>query len=227
MNFSPLRLRLACLAGVLAIIATLASKLLEPSGAERSTTKAFTLARAHQEAWFASSWAEIIGFTTAALLAVTVTGLVRGRGIWLTAIGGWLTTASFLVIGLNAVNLAQGVMARQPDQPAMIHTYDEINSSHALLPLLILALLSAIAPIVLAAGLWRAGVVGWWLPAVSVASVVLFAVLDGGDNSSVLGAIVQIPTCIQFAALIWIIRRYGTQPVASLDPTARPAMMTR
>jgi hypothetical protein len=31
-------------------------------------------------------------------------------------------------------------MARQPDQTAMIHTYDQINSSAALLPLLILAI---------------------------------------------------------------------------------------
>jgi hypothetical protein len=211
MNFSPLRLRLAGIAGVIAIIATLASKLLEPSGAEKSTTKAFTLARAHQAAWFTSAWAEIIGFTAAALMVITVTGLVRGRGIWLTAIGGWLTTVSFLVIGLSALSLAQGVMARQPDQSAMIHTYDQINSSAALLPLLILAILSAVAPVVFAFGLWRAGLVGWWLPAISVFSVVLFTVLGGGDSSAVMGAIVQIPTCIQFAVLIWIIRRNGAQ----------------
>jgi hypothetical protein len=227
MNFSPLRLRLASVAGVLAIIATLASKLLEPSGAEKSTTRAFALARAHQGAWFASNWAEIIGFTTAALLVVTVTGLVRGRGIWLTGIGGWLTTVSFLVIGLSAISLIQGVMARQPDQPAMIHTYDQIDSSGAVLPLLILALLSAVAPIVFTAGLWRAGLVGWWLPAVSVASVVLYAVLGGGDSSAVMGAVVQIPTCIQFAALIWIIQLHGARSAATVDPIARSAAMTR
>ena len=227
MNFSPLRLRLASVAGVLAIIATLASKLLEPSGAEKSTTKSFALARAHQGAWFASNWAEIIGFTTAALLVVTVTGLVRGRGMWLTAIGGWLTTVSFLVIGLSAISLVQGVMARQPDQSVMIHTYDQINSSAALLPLLILALLSAVAPMAFTAGLWRAGLVGWWLPAVSVASVALYTVLGGGDNSSIMGAVVQIPTCVQFAALIWIIQRHGTRSATTPETIARPAVMTR
>jgi hypothetical protein len=224
MNFSPLRLRLACVAGVLAIIATLASKLLEPSGAEKSTTKAFALARAHQGAWFASTWAEIVGFTAAALLVITVTGLVRGRGVWLTAIGGWLTTMSFLVIGLNAISLVQGVMARQPDQQSMIHTYNQINSSAALLPLLICALLSAVAPILLAFGLWRAGLIGWWLPALSVASAVLFTALGGGDSSSALGALVQIPTCVEFGALIWILRRQTAQPAAVVDMTVRSAV---
>jgi hypothetical protein len=224
MNFSPLRLRLACLAGVVAIVGTIASKLLEPSGAEKSTTRAFALARAHQGAWFASTWAEIIGFTAAALLVVTVTGLVRGRGFWLTAIGGWLTTMSFLVIGLNGLSLAQGVMARQPDQAAMIHTYDQINSSAALLPLLIFALLSAVAPIVLALGLWRSGLIGWWLPAVSVASVVLFTALGGGDSSSAVGALVQIPTCVELAGLIWIIAHHSLQPTAVRNTAVRSAV---
>jgi hypothetical protein len=224
MNFSPLRLRLACIAGIVAVIGTLASKLLEPSGAEKSTTQAFALARAHQAAWFASTWAEIIGFTTAALLVATVTGLVRGRGVWLTAIGGWLTTMSFLVIGLNGLSLAQGVMARQPDQAAMIHTYDQINSSAALLPLLIFALLSAVAPIVLAVGLWRSGLIGWWLPAVSIASVVLFSALGGGDSSAAAGAIVQIPTCVELAGLIWIIGHHSSRPAAVLDTTVRPVV---
>lgn len=226
MNFSPLRLRLACIAGVVAIVGTIASKLLEPSGAEKSTTRAFALARAHQAAWFASTWAEIIGFTAAALLAITVTGLVRGRGFWLTAIGGWLTTASFLVIGLNGLGLAQGVMARQPDQASMIHTYDQINSSAALLPLLFLALLSAVAPIVFSFGLWRAGLVGWWLPATSIASVILFTALGGGDSSAVVGAVVQIPTCIEFGALIWILQNHGVKPAAPLETTARQAAVT-
>jgi hypothetical protein len=63
-----------------------------------------------------------------------------------------------------------------------------------------------VAPVVFAFGLWRAGVAGWWLPATSIFSVALFTVPGGGDSSAVMGAIVQIPTCIQFGVLLWIIR---------------------
>lgn len=225
MTFSLLRLRIAMAAAVVAIVGILTAPALEPSGAESSTAKAFALARAHEGIYFASVWADVIGFCAAAFAAVTLVGLVRGRGAWLTAAGGWLTTVSMLAIGLNLLGFAQIVLAQQPDQAVMIHAYNQIGSSPALIPFFVIASLSVVGPVVLAFGLWRARQVGWWLPVLAVLGVAWFAALGSGDRNSTLGVLVQIPVCVEIGVWLWILRRAGKRFDASVgaDPATVPA----
>ncbi len=207
MNFSLLRLRIAMAAAVVAIVGILTAPALEPSGAESGTAKAFALARAHEGAFIVSVWADVIGFCAAAFAAVTVGGLIRGRGARLTATGGWLTNVSMLAIGLNLLGFAQIVLAQQPDQAAMIHAYNQISSSSALVPFFVIASLSVVGPVVLAFGLWRARQIGWWLPMLAVLAVAWFVALGSGDSNSTLGVLVQIPLCVEIGVWLWILRR--------------------
>jgi hypothetical protein len=209
MNYSTARLRIAAAAAALAVLGILTQVLTEPAGGESSTARALAAAGAHQGAWFAADWAEILGYTAAALAVATVTGLVRGRGGWLTATGGWLTTASFLVLGLNALSLAEGVLAAQPDRAAMVRAEDAISASGALTPLLLLAFGSLLGPVLLAFGLWRSGRIGWWLPALSVAGAVLFVVSGAAEGSRVAALAGQLPLCAQLAVLGWLCLRAG------------------
>ena len=228
MNFSARRLRIAMAAAIVAIVGILAGPGLEPSGAESSTAKAFTLARAHEGLFIASVWADMIGFCAAAFAAVTVAGLIRGRGAQLTAAGGWLTTVAMLSIGLNLLGLAQIVLAQQPDQAAMTHAYDQIDSSRAWTPFFVIASFSVVGPVVLALGLWRARQVGWWLPALALFAVAWFVALGRGDADSTLGVLVQIPLCVEIGVWLRTLRRASMrsdQPTTQMSP-AVPAPIT-
>jgi hypothetical protein len=220
MNFTAARLRLAVVTAALAVAGILAAVLLEPAGAEQSTARAMAAARDHQAAWFATDWAELIGFVALAFTAVTVAGLVRGRGGPLTAIGGWVTAAAGLVIGLNGLSFAEGVLAGRPQIGAMRAAEDAINSSGALIPLLLLAFGSLIGPPLLAFGLWRAGRIGWWLPVLSLVGVAVYLLLGGGDGGRWAAAVVQLPLCAQIGATGWILLRALPREGAPVAATA-------
>lgn len=230
MHLTSVRLRIASGAGVLAIGGIVGQALLEPKGAEQSTAAALNAAAAHQGAWFVADWAEILGFSSAAFVLVTVVGLVRGRGVWLTAVGGWLSTVALLVIGLNALSLAQGVFARQPDRSAMVHAVDDLQSSAAVVPLLALAALSLVGPVLLAFGVQRAGLVGWWLPSVAVLGVALYAVLGGGDDGGLPAVLVQVPLAVQIGTYCVLMARRASSapapaPRAGATTPAPPAQL--
>jgi hypothetical protein len=226
MNFSTARLRIASGAGILAVAGIVGQALIEPKGAEQSTAAAFAAARAHQAAWFTAGWAEIVGFSAAAFLVATVPRLVRQRGAWLVTVGAWLTTVSLLVIGLNGLSLAQGVLARQPDQSAMMRAYDDVSSSAVLVPLLTLAALSIVGPVLLAFGVRRAGLAGWWLPALSLLGVVLYVALGGGDDGGVAAVLVQVPLAGQLITYAVLLARSAAEDGAAATLGASPVSVT-
>lgn len=91
-----------------------------------------------------------------------------GRGHRLTLVGGWLNTVAALAMGFNAIGFAPTALAQLSDRSATVHAVDLINSSPALVPLLVLLSVGLLFPIGQGIGLARAGVFGWWYVGLTV-----------------------------------------------------------
>jgi hypothetical protein len=134
-------------------------------------------------------------FLLAAILlipaAIGLGGLVRGRGAWLTLSGAillgvgalWIAAGramySFLLYALASPKLPQATAAT---------SLDHIGNSSAFAIFLPLLLALMVAPVLLAIGLWRAGLGRWWIAPVWLVAAVVYA---GGAETSTLGSLVS------------------------------------
>jgi hypothetical protein len=179
----PDRLRVAAAAAVVAIVARTASILLWPPDSDASHAKMLATASGHHTAWELATAAEVIAWLTAGFAVLAAMSLVRGRGWWLTRIGGWVYGTSLLALGFTggAMNEVTGVLARQPGRDAMVSVQDHLHGP-VLDAMVMLILFGELFMIVFAAGLARARLVGWWYPALSVVALAAYVVTS--DSSS-------------------------------------------
>jgi hypothetical protein len=179
---------LAGSAAMLAVIARIASIFLWPPDADASHARMLATAGAHPSAWYAATWAEVVCWVCAGAAIWTATGLVHGRGLWPTRIGGYVCGASVVALGLvgGSQNAVTGILGAQPDAAAMVAVQDAISDSGALLPFVVLIMLGELLSMLFAVGLWRARLVGWWFPVLAVLAFVGFVLTSDSSNHLVI-----------------------------------------
>lgn len=159
------------------------------------------------------------------VLAVNTIPLARARrlvtlGTVLTALG-----ALWPVGGRAAYNLIMVAISDGADRASAANAAQAIDSSASLTILLSTLLAFVLGPIVLAVGLWRAGISPVWPAPLWLAGVV---VVNGSESSSRLGA--GFGMLAVAAALAWLGVRIGTADgdasIGSSDP-ASPVSVER
>jgi hypothetical protein len=215
MTYSLLRLRVAGAAAVAAIALSVLQVLLTPAHLDGSTREMVAAASSHPTAAYAAGWCEMLWGLCAALACITVTGLVRsGRGSRLTAAGGWMNTISLLSLGFSTLAVSQAAIAARAPGSVAVRAIDAMNGSPGLVPVLVLLLLGLLFPIVLAVGLARAGLVGWWYVGVAVLGAVFFIGLT--DASSVpLRLLAVVPTAVTWAVWAMLLTRASDVPAST------------
>jgi hypothetical protein len=201
MTHSSLRLRIAGVAAVAAIVLSVLQVLITPAHLDGSTRQLVAAAAAHPLAAYAAGWCEMLWGLCAALACITVTGLVRtGRGSRLTTVGGWLNTISLLSLGFSTIAVSQAALADRAPASVAARAINAMNGSLGLAPVLVLLLVGLVSPIVLGVGLARAGQVAWWYVGAAVLGPVFFIGLT--DASAVpLRLLAVVPTAITWG--VW------------------------
>jgi len=147
---------------------------------------------AHQDRFLVST---LFGMLAIALLAVATLGLMhmlRERMVGYGHVGGALALVGlFAYMAQTGFMLTQWGMVRdgvQAGDVSAVHTMT--HTTAAVIPLGVLPVLSAIGFVVLAAGLWRARVVDWWMSAAMAIGAVLIVVsgLAASTGVGIVGA---------------------------------------
>jgi hypothetical protein len=135
---------------------------------------------------------------------------VRGRGSVLVTIGVWGAILGVLgFVASSIMNLVTVDLASSTHGPEAFRTIKD-DATIALVVVLPI-LLGLVALVVLLAGVARAGLAGWWLPAAGAVSVVLDQVTSEAGNPLVLSA-AFLPMA---AALVYVgVRLLARGPVA-------------
>jgi hypothetical protein len=151
------------------------------------TAAVFASAAAHPVAWELAASLFALAFLLALPGLIAVPGLVDDRrGGSLTFVGAVLAVTGFLgdvVAGSFSVLLS--VLAVQPDRGQMIDVWDTFGARPATLVTVALILLGHLGLVLLAFGLLRAGLVGWWVPAAVTAGMVVETVVGTAAHASV------------------------------------------
>jgi hypothetical protein len=215
LDHGPTRLRLGALAGAIGLVVTLVRILVEPEGIEGSVRQSMMASSAHPTLTNVMNVCEVLSWPLLAFACVTLTGLVRGRGKWLTQIGGWGVGISFLVIGINGLSIAEAELAKEPGRTAMVAGFIHLQSSPAVLPLLIPMITSILWPVVLAFGLQRARLVGWWYPVLAIVRLAMFMLLDG-EHARALNLIGFVPLAVLVGVWVKLLSERTTAVTAIL-----------
>jgi hypothetical protein len=193
--------RLAGAAALGAVVLRAASILTWPPDSDGTSAQMVATAAEHPTAWNLATWAEVGCWLLAGLAALAVVRLVDGRGRWLTRIGGWVHGSSLVTLALvgGAMNAVTGVLAQEPDRALMVRVVDDLHDAGALLPFVLLVVLGEHFAIVLAAGLARARLVGWWFPGLALLGAAAYVLTsDSSDHAVVLAGFAPI-------ALFWVV----------------------
>lgn len=152
------------------------SIFLWPPNSDASHAKMLATATAHPALWNAATLVEPAAWLLAVPAVFSCITLVAGRGRLLTTIGGWLWAVSMLALGFVgiALNGVTAVLAGEPHRALMVQIIDDIKHAPVLLPPVLLVLLGMPALLVFTAGLTRAGLFRWWLPALAATAVLAY-----------------------------------------------------
>jgi hypothetical protein len=214
----------AAAAAIAAIALRLVSIFSWPPDSDASHAKMLAAAGAHPTAWNLATWTEVLCWTSAGFAVLTALWLVAGKGFWLTRIGGWLYGASLITLGVmgGAMNAVTGVLAKEPHAAAMTRVIDHLHSAGSLAPFVALVLLGELFAIPFALGLWRAGLVGWWFPAVTLVAIVGYvATSDSSNHVVVLAGFVPLGlTWLGLAGMLRHERTAQTTSAPSVGVTA-------
>jgi hypothetical protein len=165
----------------------LASYFLWPAGSEGSTATQLATAAAHPGAMTAAALVEALGWVLLLPALAVLWNEIRGRGTVLVTIGVWGAVLGVLGFVSSAVmNLVVVDLART-GHGLEVMTAIKDDAAIALVVVLPI-LLGLVALVVLLAGVARAGLAGWWLPAAGAVSVVLDQVTSESGNALLLSA---------------------------------------
>lgn len=173
-------------AGVVFVIEALTNKVidLEGKGAKLMPTLAGMGPALRTESEWDIVYTVLVVMSTVALIA-----LVQGRGALLVTIGGAITLVGNLAhSAVVVVQVLAANMASQ-DQASMARLWDAFNNDMTLAPILLMIIVFPLGGIVMAAGLKRAGVVGWWVVAAWLVMTVLDLVAQFPGSHSILAVI--------------------------------------
>ena len=110
-----------------------------------------------------ATWLEVGCWVLAgiATLAVSAWSALAGGASFL---GGWVHGSSLITLGLvgGAMNATTGVLAREPGRALMVRVVDDLHAAGSLLPFVLVVMVGELFALVLAVGLARARLVGWW-----------------------------------------------------------------
>ena len=205
----------ACL--VAAPVLHLASYFLWPAGTEGSDATQLATAAAHPGAMTAAALVEALGWVLLLPALAVLWETFRARGSVLVTIGVWGAVLGVLgFVSSSVLNLVTVALARATSG---LPAFTAIKGDGAIALVVVLPiLLGLLALVVLLAGLARAGLAGWWLPAAGAVAVVLDQVTAESGNALVLSA-AFLPMA---AALIVVAVRLAALPVprtsAELEP---------
>lgn len=165
----------------------LASYFLWPAGSEGSTATQLAAAAAHPGAMTAAALVEALGWVLLLPAVVVLWNEIRGRGTVLVTIGVWGAVLGVLgFVSSSVMNLVVVELARAGHG---LETMTAIKDDAVIALVVVLPiLLGLVALVVLFAGIARAGLAGWWLPAAGAFSVVLDQVTSESGNALVLSA---------------------------------------
>jgi hypothetical protein len=177
----------------------LASYFLWPAGTEGSEATQLATAAAHPGAMTAATLIEALGWLLL-LPAVTVlweTIVARGSG--LVSVGAW--GAVLGVLGFVSSSVLNLVTVDLAGTPQGLQAFTAIKGDGAIALVVVLPiLLGLVALVVLLAGVARAGLAGWWLPAAGAVSVVLDQVTAESGSPLVL-SIAFLPMAVALATV--------------------------
>jgi hypothetical protein len=195
-----------------------ASYFLWPSGSEGTYAQQLTSARAHAGAWTAATWVETIGWLLLLPALVLVWHELRGRGRTLTAVGVWVSVLGVLgFFAAGVLNVVTIALARKADPAAALEALEALHGDSGLFLMAVAPLLLGLLGFVtLAAGLARAGWVGWWAPVASLVAVVTSEALSESDNPVLLTL-----TFAPLAAAWWAMARGVLHAPRTADGTSR------
>lgn len=215
--------RVAAGAAIGAVVARVASIFLWPPDSDASHAKMLATAGAHPTAWNLATWAEVICWVTAGFAVLVASGLASGRGARVSRIGGWVYGASLVTLGLvgGSQNAVTGVLARQAHPERMVNVVDDLHSAGALQPFVLLILLGELFVIVLAVGLARAGLVGWWFVGLSVLALAGYVATSSSSNHLVV-LVGFVPLGTSWLLLARLLLAHA--PLAGRAPLADPAL---
>lgn len=177
----------AAAAAVVAVVARVASIFLWPPDADADHARMLATAAAHYTGWTAATAVETVAWVAAGCAVLAAIPLVSGRGRLLTRLGGGVYGASLVTLGLvgGAMNSVTGVIAREPHRALMVQVQGDL-SSPVLNSFVALIMLGELMGVVFAVGLARAGLLGWWYVAASVAAVLGYVLTSDSGNHLVI-----------------------------------------
>jgi hypothetical protein len=199
-DHGPVRLRLGAAAGVLGVLFAAGRVWFASSYDQTHVLHALAWADAHPVLVFLVDLCEMLGFSLIAFSCITLTGLVRGRGKWLTQIGGWGTTISFLVIAFSGSGALMASMASLPDRSAAVRAITHFEHSGQVAMLLVPMVSSVLWPLLFGLGLPRAGLVGWWYAGLVLVWTALEAVVSGTGLLALVGNIIPLALVVA----VWV-----------------------
>jgi hypothetical protein len=200
LDHGPVRLRLGAAAGVLGVLFAVGRVMFAASYDQNHVARALAWAAGHPAEVFLVDLCEMLGFSLIAFSCVTLTGLVRGRGKWLTQIGGWGTAISFLVIAFSGSGALMASLASWSDRHAAVGAITHFEHSGQVAMLLVPMISSILWPILLGFGLPRAGLVGWWYAGLVVVWTVLEAVVSSTGPVALIANIVPLALVVA----VWV-----------------------
>ena len=178
-------LRLAGGGALAAVALRILSIFVWPPDSDASRAAMVATAHDHPVAWNAATWLEVGCWVLAGIATLAVVRLVGARGRWLGNLGGWVHGSSLITLGLvgGAMNATTGVLAREPDRGLMVRIVGDLHAAGSLLPFVLVVVVGELFALVLATGLARARLVGWWCPALALlAEIAYLLTSDSSDH---------------------------------------------
>jgi hypothetical protein len=151
------------------------------------TRAVFASAAAHPGAWELAASLFTLSFLLAVPALAALPGLVGDRrGGRLATTGAVLAAAGFIAdVVAGSFSVLMSVLAVQPDRAPMIAVWSAVGARPALLAEVVLILLGHLGLVLLGFGLWRARIVGWWVPASITAGMLVETVVGTAAHASV------------------------------------------
>jgi hypothetical protein len=182
------------------------------------TPAAFASAAAHDNAWKLAATLFVLSFAVVVPGLASMLGRVTERGRTLVTIGALLGAVGFVantIAGTFSAYMA--LLAVQPDRAAMEHVWDGLDTIPLTVAISILIVLGHLGLILLAFGLRRARLAGWWLPVAMIVGMLGEAAIGPANHWAEVGTVAVVGAAmVGFARAL--VREAAPVPVDVAQP---------